>query len=191
MGTEDRHLRRFSYILESPACYGGFSIFAADVESVAALGYGGIELQLRCPTDVNGDCTALLHDCGLRLTAFQTGSAYLESGICLVSPNRAVRRAATDLVKRYVDLAARFGAVVVFGLLQGTRKEEPDPCTARARIEEQLSELASYAACAHVTIAVEPVNRYECAVFHNTVADVRATVERVNSPALRVMVDTF
>jgi sugar phosphate isomerase/epimerase len=191
METGNHHLHRFSYILESPACYSSFSSFVADVEQVASLGYGAIELQLRRPADVNGDCTALLRECGLPLAAFQTGSAYLESGICLASPNQSVRRATADLVRRYIDLAAQFGAVVVFGLLQGTRKEEPDPGTARVRIQEQLSDLAGYAACTNVIIAVEPVNRYECDVFHNTVADALDTVERVNSPALRVMVDTF
>jgi sugar phosphate isomerase/epimerase len=191
MATGNNHLLRFSYILESPASYADFSSFAGDVKHLAALGYGAIELQLRSPADLNVACATLLNDCGLRLAAFQTGSAYLESGICLASPDPRVRRTATDLLKRYVDLAARFSAVVVFGLLQGTRKEEPDATTARARIEEQLVEVASYAAGAGVTVAVEPVNRYECGVFHNTVADVLTTLARVDSPALRAMVDTF
>jgi sugar phosphate isomerase/epimerase len=40
-------------------------------------------------------------------------------------------------------------------------------------------------------MAMEPVNRYECGVFHNTVADVLASVAVVNSSSLRGMVDTF
>ena len=191
MATGNNHLPHLSYILETPAYYADFSSFARDVEHLAALDYDAVELQLRSPSDLNGGFATLLKDCGLRLAAVQTGSAYLESGICLASPDRSVRRAATDLVKRYVDLAARFGAVVVFGLLQGTRKEEPDAATARGRIEEQLAQVASYAQDAGVTVAVEPVNRYECGVFHNTVADVLTMLARVDSPALRVMVDTF
>ena len=40
-------------------------------------------------------------------------------------------------------------------------------------------------------MVMEPVNRYECSVFHNTVADVLSAVEAVSSPSLRGMVDTF
>src|SRR5690348_17173713 len=99
MATGDKHSPHLSYILESPGSYGDFSSFARDVEHVAALGYDAIELQLRSPGDLNGGFDTMLKDCGLRLAAFQTGSAYLESGICLASPDPALRRAATELVK--------------------------------------------------------------------------------------------
>src|SRR5437588_10251859 len=106
MATGNNHLPHLSYILDSPACYADFSSFARDVEHLATLGYDAIELQLRSPNDLNVGFATLLNDCGLRLTAFQTGSAYLESGICLASPDGSVRPAAAVLLKRYVELAA-------------------------------------------------------------------------------------
>jgi sugar phosphate isomerase/epimerase len=181
-----------AYILESPIRYGNIRDFRNDVHSISQSGYRGIELQLRTPEDLDGLGFAdLLKDCGLRLAGIQTGSAYLESGVCLGSPNAAVRRAALNLLKRHVDCAAPFGAVVIVGLLQGTLKDEPDRERALDRILTHLGELAAHAARAGVLIAIEPVNRYECSVFHNTVADVLASVEYLRSPSLRAMVDTF
>jgi D-psicose/D-tagatose/L-ribulose 3-epimerase len=141
---------------------------------------------------LNGsDFPQLLADCGLRLAGIQTGSAYLRTGICLGSPNAEVRQAAVDLLKRYIDCVSPFQSVIVFGLLQGSRKDEHDRDRALERILTHLRELAKYAEAAGVLVAMEPVNRYECNVFHNTVADVLSSVESVSSPSLRGMVDTF
>jgi 5-keto-L-gluconate epimerase len=181
-----------SYILESPQQYASWGDFRQDVEAVAQCGYEGIELQMLTPDDFGGsDFTRLLDDCGVRLAGIQTGSAYLVSGTCLGSPDAAVRQAAIDLLKRYIDCMAPFQSVIVFGLLQGSRKDEPDRRRALERILTHLSELAAYAHDAGVIMAMEPVNRYECSVFHNTVADVLSSVESVSSPSLRGMVDTF
>ncbi len=181
-----------SYILESPQRYGCWEDFRVDVEAVARCGYAGIELQMVTPDDLDGgDFVQLLADCGLRLAGIQTGSAYLETGVCLGSPDSSVRRAATDLLKRYIDCVAPFESVIVFGLLQGSRKDEPDRDRAMERILTHLGELAQYAEAAGVLVVMEPVNRYECNVFHNTVADVLSSVESVASAALRGMVDTF
>jgi sugar phosphate isomerase/epimerase len=181
-----------SYILESPQQYTGWRDFRRDVEAVAQCGYQGIELQMITPDDLSdADFTRLLDDCGLRLVGIQTGSAYLENGTCLGSPDAAVRQAAMDLLERYIDCVAPFQSVIVFGLLQGSRRDEPDRQRALERILTHLSKLADYACAAGVIMAMEPVNRYECSVFHNTVADVLSSVESVSSPSLRGMVDTF
>lgn len=181
-----------SYILESPRQYATWKDFRCDVEAVAQCGYEAIELQMATPDDFSGsDFASLLGDCGLRLAGIQTGSAYLADGRCLGSPDAIVRRAAIDLLKRYIDCVAPFQSLIVFGLLQGSRKDEPDRERALERILTHLSELADYAYAAGVVIVMEPVNRYECSVFHNTVADMLSSVESVSSPSLRGMVDTF
>ena len=189
--TADGH-PSLSYILESPRKYPRWLDFRHDVEAVARSGYQGIELQMITPDDLpNGDFPRLLEDCGLRLAGIQTGSAYLANGICLASPDAAVRNGAMDLLRHYVDCVAPFQSTIVLGLLQGTRKEEADRARALDRILPQLRELAAYARQAGVVVVMEPVNRYECGVFHNTVADVLASVAAVSSPSLRGMVDTF
>ena len=162
------------------------------MEAVAECGYEGLELQMQTPDDLqSGDFSRLVADHGLRLAGIQTGSAYLENGICLGSPNATVRQAASDLLKRYIDCVAPFQSVVVFGLLQGTRKDEPVRERAMERILRHLTELARHAQAAGVVLVIEPVNRYECSVFHNTVSDVLSSVESISSPSLRGMVDTF
>lgn len=183
---------KLAYILESPPHYESWRDFRHDVETVARCGYQAVELQMRTPGDLdNRDFARLLEDCDLRLLGVQTGSAYLKHGICLASPDPAVRGAAMDLLRRYIDGMSSFGAVVVFGLLQGCSKDEPDRQRALERIRSHLRDLATHAEAAGVLIAMEPVNRYECSVFHNTVADVLSSVELIDSPSVRAMVDTF
>ena len=46
------------------------------------------------------------------------------------------------LLKRYIDCVAPFQSVIVFGLLQGSRKDEPDRERALERILTHLGELA-------------------------------------------------
>jgi len=181
-----------SYILKSPQDYGEWNSFQRDVEAVGEAGYEGMEVQMRSPEDFQGrGLDALLKDYGLRLAGIQTGSAYSDSGVCLATPDAAVRARAEDLLKRYIEFAARFSAPVVFGLLQGSLKDEPDPACALSRIREHLAKLAEFAEGAGTVLVMEPVNRYECAVFHNTTADVVTSITSVGSPALRAMVDTF
>jgi sugar phosphate isomerase/epimerase len=121
----DSHTK-LAYILESPAHYGSWKEFRHDVEAVARCGYEGVELQAQTPGDLdNPEFALLLEDCDLRLVVIQTGSAYLKHGICLASPDPAVRGAATDLLRRYIDCTSGFGALVVFGLLQGAARTNP------------------------------------------------------------------
>ena len=181
-----------SYILKSPRAYTEWNDFHRDVEVVARAGYEGIEVQMQSAEDFHGrDLNRLLGDRALRLAGIQTGSAYSNTGICLATPDAAIRTRAEDLLKRYIEFAARFGAPVVFGLLQGSLNDEPNPVCALARIREHLARLADFAQDAGTVLVMEPVNRYECPVFHNTAADVVASVNSIGSAALRAMVDTF
>jgi D-psicose/D-tagatose/L-ribulose 3-epimerase len=74
--------------------------------------------------------------------------------------------------------------------MQGFKRDEPDRNTANARTVEGLKQVADYAAARGVTLVLEPVNRFE--VGHNhTAAQVLDLVDRIGSPALTIMLDTF
>jgi len=181
-----------SYILESPTRYRSESHFLEDLSAIRDAGFRALELQMESPANFRPDEFArLLNGEGLRLVGFQTGSAYRESGLCLASPDPGLRRRTADLLKRYVDLASSFGVVIVFGLLQGTRLDESNRAAALDRIRNHLADIADHAASSNVTLVVEPVNRYECDVFHNTVDEVISTLAEIAKPSLAAMVDTF
>jgi D-psicose/D-tagatose/L-ribulose 3-epimerase len=58
------------------------------------------------------------------------------------------------------------------------------------RLAESLRPLADYAGERGVTLALEPLNRFETS-FMNTAEQVMEVVDRVDSPAVGVLLDTF
>ena len=182
---------RYSYIIIDP-----LSSFGSDDEIrrifsfLKECGYAGIELNLTEPPGVDLDHLARwLADLGLVIPSFLTGAAYGE-GLCLSSPDREVRQRTVQRLVRYLDTAARFDAILVIGLLQGLRHDEPDPRIANDRIVDGLRQVASAAEAKGVELVFEPLNHLQ-AGFNNTVAEVRQLIQTVGSPALKPMVDTI
>jgi D-psicose/D-tagatose/L-ribulose 3-epimerase len=132
---------------------------------------------------------AKLDDLGLGRTAVTIVSP--EANPIAESP--AVRRAGVDHLKACVDSCVALGAELLIGPLYS-------PCgllVGRGRTEQEwgwgvegLREAAEYAETAGVTLAVEPLNRFET-YFLNGCADAVRLVDEVGHPRLRLMFDTF
>jgi len=176
-------------VIERPADLGEAELFSR-FRLLAELGYGGAELNLT-PLDPRfvDRIERALSDHGLVVPSFLTGEAYAE-GLCLCSPDAAIRKATVDRLVGYLPIVRRFGAAMVVGLLQGKNSDEPDTRVAVARIEEGLKRVADAAGAAGVDVVVEPVNHLQVG-FHHSVAEVLALISRVGSQALRPMVDTL
>jgi D-psicose/D-tagatose/L-ribulose 3-epimerase len=174
-----------------PYKYPAWESFEADLAELARLGYDGVELSVSDPARL--DIPRLqrsLHRYGLALCGILTGDSYDEEGLCLNSPDPAMRARAIDRLKAHVDWIATFGAVIVVGRLQGLKSDEPDRATANARLVEGMRQVTRHAEAREVRLVLEAVNRFE--VNHNyTAAEVLEVVEAVDSPAFEVMLDTF
>lgn len=158
---------------------------------VAGLGYRGIELSASHPPPYPAEAVAALagrH--GLAVVSMLSGWSYAREGLCLSSPDAGVRDRAVARLSEYVEYVARLGAVLVVGLMQGLRSDEPDEAKANDRIAGCLSRVARVAEGAGVSVVIEPVNHQQVG-FNNTVGEVVAMVERVGSPALGYMLDTI
>ena len=156
----------------------------------ASLGYAGIELTATHPLGYSvDDIAALVDRHKLPVVSFLSGWSYPNEGLCLSSPDSNVRLFAADRLAEYAAIAARLGAVVVVGLMQGLRSDEPDPSTANDRIVETLRIVAPVADDLGTTLVLEPVNHYQVG-FNNTAAEARAIVDRVDSPGMGYMLDT-
>lgn len=127
---------------------------------------------------------------GYTMCAFQSGSTYATRGNCLSSPDENVRTRTTALLKSFVDLAARWQSVIVFGSLQGRLRDEPDEALAKRRIRAAIEEVGRYASDRGVVLAFEPVCHEEVG-FHNTIAEVAELVRSLGLPGVRMMIDTF
>ncbi len=100
-----------------------------------------------------------------------------------------------EYVRYCVDATAALGGSVVAGpLYTPTGKTWPIEAAERAatvdRLVEGLRPLADYGGERGVRLGVEPLNRFETS-FLNTAEQAMEVVERVDSPALGVLLDTF
>ncbi|HJS01307.1 MAG TPA: sugar phosphate isomerase/epimerase family protein [Flavobacterium sp.] len=100
---------------------------------------------------------------------------------------------ATTIIKNAVDKVAEMDGNFLGGVLHSAIGSfTGNPCTMDEKliIEQVFSEVANYASKQNISIAIEPINRYESYVLTNT-ADVLNLIERVNSDNLGVHLDTF
>jgi sugar phosphate isomerase/epimerase len=182
---------RLSYVLPDPASYRAWEEFDGDLACMRLAGYEAVELQIADPAAFDEPrVRRSLAAAGYGMCAFQTGSTYATHGNCLCTPDESVRRRTIALLHSFVELAARWGAVMVFGSLQGRPSDEPDGAAGRARIRDAMREVGSHATEKGVVVAFEPVQHGEVG-FHNTIADVAGLVHELDLPGVRMMVDTF
>ena len=161
------------------------------MERLAALGYRGVELTLKHPLDYPlAEVAALAERLQLPVVSLLSGWSYSHEGLCLCSPNADVRARAVERLAGYVDAAARLNALLVVGLMQGLRSDEPDDNLASERVKACLSEVAVLAAGRQVDLVIEPVNHLQVG-FHHTADEVAALVASVASPSLGYMLDTI
>jgi sugar phosphate isomerase/epimerase len=181
---------RLSYILlPRLTAFGSVDELRRILLHLRACGYDGVELNLTEPFGIEpAQLELLVREIGLTIPSFLTGEAYAD-GLCLSSPSADVRRRTVDRLVGYVNVASQFGALLVVGLLQGLRRDEPDPIVANGRIVEGLKPVAKAAAAKGVDLVIEPVNHLQVG-FNNTVAEVRSLIAQIGSPAVRPMVDT-
>lgn len=182
---------KFSYVLPDPASYRSPDAFVADVACMKEIGYDAIELQIADPADTDeSNLQRILDEVGFDLIAIQTGTTYYSHGNCLSSPDAAVRKRTIDLLNRFVEFAARFSSILVFGSLQGRTTDEPEYPVGMGRIVEAVSKVGKYATVKGVVLAYEPVNHLETA-YCNTIEQVEHVVRTLNLPGVQMMIDTF
>jgi 5-keto-L-gluconate epimerase len=182
---------QFSYVLPDPSTYCDWAEFEGDLACMKQAGYDAVELQIGDPALFDEPRVRQALDAvGFNMCAFQSGGTYATRGNCLSTPNDSIRERTVALLKSFVDLAARWKSIIVFGSLQGRSSDEPDRAAGEARIRAVIADVGRYATEQGVTIAFEPVQFGEVG-FHNTIAEVMTLVRGLNLPGLRMMIDTF
>lgn len=159
------------------------------VDQLQAAGYDGIEIPMF------GGEVAHYEEIGRRLKdrgLESTGIGVLPAGSC-ISPDAAERQKALDAIKWLVDCTVAIGADTVAGPFhqplgvfsgRGPTADEVKWCT------EVHKQAAQYAGKAGVTLAVEPLNRFEC-YFLNTIDQAVALSKAVDEPNYGYLFDTF
>lgn len=163
----------------------------AALDAIRSAGADGVEIPI-----MEGQAPAyrelgrMLDDLGLKRTA---SMAFVTPEVNPVSADPARRQAAKDNLRWLIECAHALGAPVIcgpmyqtIGLFTGDGPTESE----LARAAEVLWSVANEARQAGVTLAMEPLNRFEAYVL-NTLADAAALTDRVGHPSVGVLFDTF
>jgi sugar phosphate isomerase/epimerase len=180
---------KFSFIMCDPVSQ--LEDLTARMELLAELGYHGVELVATHPLGYDvAELAAAAKRIPLPVVSLLSGWSYSNEGLCLSSPVEATRGRAVERLIEYIEIAQRLGAIVVVGLMQGLRTDEPDPEVANVRIADALARAARAAEERRVSLIIEPVNHLQVG-FNHTAAAVARLVERIASPAVNLMLDTI
>ncbi|MXZ76176.1 MAG: sugar phosphate isomerase/epimerase [Gemmatimonadetes bacterium] len=182
-------MNHLGYMLIDPPSRWGGSIDDT-FRFIRSIGYDGVELNLT--PELAGlldqvEDAALAND--LPVVSLLTGAAYGE-GLCLCAPDASIRDRTVERLVENMEAANRFGAILVVGLLQGLRSDEPDPAAAQARIVSCLQQVGREAEARGVDIVIEPVNHLQVG-FNNSVGEVLRLIRDIGSTAFHPMVDTI
>jgi D-psicose/D-tagatose/L-ribulose 3-epimerase len=165
--------------------------FSRRMTRLVELGYQGVELTASYPPPYSAEqLAALSQELNLPVVSFLSGWSYANEKLCLVSPDSRVRQRAVSRLESYLDYAGPLKALVVVGLMQGLRSDEPDQALASARISDCLRQAADYAHAHDAMLVLEPVNHLQVG-YHHTAAEAQELVHRVGSPGLGYMLDTI
>src|SRR4051812_34735513 len=148
---------KLSYVVYEPVP--GFVELSARMAVLAELGYDGVEIHATHPLGFAvEDLAARAAELSLPVVSVMSGWSYANEGLSLSTPDDSVRDRAVARLIGYIEMAAKLEALLVVGLLQGLRSDEPDPAVANDRIAGALTHVARVAEDRSVSIVVEPVN---------------------------------
>lgn len=153
-------------------------------------GFDGIEVAIFDPSRFEaGMIRSALKDSGLECTIVSV----LPKGLSLIDESDSVRSATLDHMRRVITASAEVDAKILagplyspVGYLPGRRRT---PAEWRNAIDSYRI-LAPTLADHHVTLAVEPLNRFET-FFLNTADDAVLLMQSVNHPNVGILFDTF
>jgi D-psicose/D-tagatose/L-ribulose 3-epimerase len=163
---------------------------AAIAPRVKAMGFDLLELGLENPDD---------WDAGRLAEVFAANG--LGASVCVaMGPDRDLTHPNTvagtrEYIRTCIDAVATLGGNVVAGPLytpvgKTWQMDAAERAATIDRLIEGLKPLVDYAGERGVRLGVEPLNRFETS-FLNTAAQVMEVVDRLDSPAAGVLLDTF
>jgi D-psicose/D-tagatose/L-ribulose 3-epimerase len=161
------------------------------IERLKATGYDGVEIPIFEGTpDHYEKLGRHLRELGLAATGIGVMPG---GGKSAVSSDPAERRAALEHIEWLVDCTAALGGDIAAGPFHQPLGEftGAGPTAAELRYcAEVHKQAAQHAARSGITLAVEPLNRFEC-YFLNTASQAAALAEAVDEPNYGYLYDTF
>ncbi len=172
------------------------------LEAVAGAGFDGVDLDAepdRIPAARFDEVRDIAASLGLEVPALIGAWALWHAGEerDLASPEAGVRQHGIDYARKCIDLAATFANPPTFEIVACPAENDyPQTKTPRgelrARFAESARAIAGHGAQAGVSVAIEPINRFEgYAGFLNSLAEAVAIADDLAMDNLGVLADFF
>ncbi len=161
-------------------------------EFMSSLGCKGVELAIRNPCVVDVKVLqGVFEKYALKLSAIGTGQAFVDEHLSLTDDNEKQRLKTIARLKEHINLAVDFKALVIIGLIRGNVGTKLGERKKRfSYFKESLIEVLDYASKRNVTVAIEPLNRYECDFF-NRADEVGDFISEIGYTNVGILLDTF
>ena len=171
----------------------GLSLFPGDLErafSVAKeLRFDGIEISVADPEEISlSKLKDLANDYQINISVIATGGAAVRDGLIFSSSEKPIRKAAVQRIKKHIDFASHFKAVVAMGLIKGGIVG--DYSQSEDHLTECLKECNIYAREKDVNIALEPINRFQEDFLHS-ILDCKKYLDRFQFSNVKMLIDSF
>lgn len=162
--------------------------FEQRLDKAAALGYDGVELLVNHSETLDARLIrAQVEKRGLEIAAIASGGLAALEKLTLLANDPSTQARAVQKLHALIDFAAQAGApVVTIGSFRGRLAQPGD----RTALVEILRAAAESAAPLGVSLALEPLNRYETNLIH-TAAEGLAFLAEVGHPNLGLLLDTY
>ena len=168
------------------------SSFIELVPKVSAMGFDSIEVPIDGPDDLDYKrAAAVIAEYGLGCNV----CVAIGPDRDLIHPDKTIRDNGAAYVRHCVDAVRTLGGTVVGGPLYAAvgrlwQQTEDERAKDMELLVAQLASLSSYAEENGAVLCVEPLNRFETS-FINLTSQVIELVDRVDSPACKILLDTF
>ncbi len=159
---------------------------------ISAWGFDGIEVPVEAPGDWDPDAAAaLFEDLGLTASVVLV----MGEGRELVGADAATVSRTQDYLRHVVDVAATVGSPTIAGPAYASvgrtwRMTDDERRRHEDELREGLTPVVDHARAAGVTVAVEPLNRYETSLF-NTVEQTLRAIEGLPEDGCGLALDLY
>lgn len=161
------------------------------IQKVSSLGYDGIELFVKRPEEINTESLNQWLDLyNVRISAIAAVAAFVEEGLSLSDPDKSIRKKHVEIMKRQIELASYFKAIVPVGLVRGKVKKGFTRDDTGGWFAESLFECEKVAREFGVTLVLEPLNRYETN-FINTLDEGIEFIKKNGFENVKILADIF
>jgi sugar phosphate isomerase/epimerase len=152
------------------------------------IGYSGVELAIRDPKVIDyNEILKVLKEEDMVISAIGTGRAFTEEGLSLSSFEKEIRRKAIERIKEDINLAEKFSAYVIIGLIRGKPRKKEE---ALKILKDSLLECSEYAKKLGVKILLEPINSLETTLL-NKLSETYDFIKDLKLSNIGILADTY